>query len=110
MIGRNYPNISEEYNSTDNQRLLGDIILMKDSLEGIRPFSLLSRNFICICLSSFLYFGSFYLFALPVLPQFVAWLGGTTSQIGLVTGFFTMMSVITRPYFGKLADKYGRKK
>ncbi|BBB91452.1 MAG TPA: MFS transporter [Methylomusa anaerophila] len=72
-------------------------------------FKLLSKNFICICLSSFLYFGSFYLL-LPVLPQFVASLGGTTSQIGLVTGFFTMVSVLIRPYCGKLADKYGRKK
>ncbi len=75
----------------------------------MNQFSLLSKNFICICLSSFLYFGSFYLL-LPVLPQFVASLGGTTSQIGLVVGFFTLISVVTRPQFGKLADRYGRKK
>lgn len=72
-------------------------------------FSLQSRNFIFICLSSFLYFGSFYLL-LPILPQFVASLGGTTSQIGLVMGAFTMASVVIRPYLGKLADNYGRKK
>lgn len=72
-------------------------------------FSLLSRNFILICLSGFFYFGSFYLL-LPTIPQFVASLGGTTSQIGIVVGTFTMASVIWRPYFGKQADSYGRKK
>ncbi len=72
-------------------------------------FSLLSRNFILVCLSGFLYFGSFYLL-LPTIPQFVADLGGTTSQIGIVVGIFTMASVILRPYFGKQADGYGRKK
>lgn len=81
----------------------------KVGITRMNQFSLLSKNFICICLSSFLYFGSFYLL-LPVLPQFVASLGGTTSQIGLVVGFFTMISVITRPQFGKLADRYGRKR
>ena len=72
-------------------------------------FSLLSRNFIMICLSGFFYFGSFYLL-LPTIPQFVAGLGGTTSQIGIVVGLFTLSSVILRPYFGKQADSYGRKK
>lgn len=72
-------------------------------------FSLLSRNFIFVCLSGFLYFGSFYLL-LPTIPQFVDSLGGTTSQIGVVMGSFTMASVVLRPYFGKLADRYGRKK
>lgn len=83
-----------------------------EKIEGrnkMSEFSLWSRNFIFICLSSFLYFGSFYLL-LPILPQFVASLGGTTSQIGLVVGAFTMASVVIRPYLGKLADNYGRKK
>ncbi len=80
-----------------------------DSKKKMSEFSLLSRNFTFVCLSSFLYFGSFYLL-LPTIPQFVADLGGTTSQIGVVVGIFTMSSVVLRPYFGKLADKYGRKK
>ncbi|MGL5512011.1 MAG: MFS transporter, partial [Sporomusa sp.] len=71
-------------------------------------FSLFSKNFIFVCLAGFLYFGSFYLL-LPTLPQFVAHLGGTTSQIGIVVGLFTLSSVVLRPYFGKLADRYGRK-
>lgn len=72
-------------------------------------FKLLSKNFIFVCLSTFLYFGSFYML-LPTIPQFVATLGGTTSQIGIVVGVYTFSSVIMRPYCGKIADTYGRKK
>ncbi|MDF2568780.1 MAG: tetA 2 [Sporomusa sp.] len=75
----------------------------------MNEFSLWSRNFVSVCLSSFLYFGSFYLL-LPVLPQYVASLGGTAGQIGLVIGTFTLTSVVVRPYFGQLADRWGRKK
>jgi MFS family permease len=75
----------------------------------MNQFSLLSKNFVLACLSNFLYFGSFYLL-LPTLPQYVASLGGTTSQIGLVIGVFTLVSVAIRPSFGKLVDSYGRKK
>ncbi|WP_378956698.1 MFS transporter [Pelosinus sp. sgz500959] len=75
----------------------------------MNDFSLLSKNFIFVCLSSFLYFGSFYLL-LPTMPQFVENLGGTTSEIGIVVGCFTMASIVFRPYFAKMADRHGRKK
>jgi MFS family permease len=71
-------------------------------------FSLRSRSFVLVCISSFLYFGSFYLL-LPTLPQYVAVLGGTTAQIGLVMAVFTLTSVIVRPYFGRAVDRHGRK-
>jgi MFS family permease len=74
----------------------------------VKDFSLWSRNFVFVCISTFLYFGSFYLL-LPTLPQYVADLGGTAAQIGLVTGTFTLMSVIVRPYFGRAVDRKGRK-
>ncbi|MDR3590053.1 MAG: MFS transporter [Negativicutes bacterium] len=74
-----------------------------------KPFSLLSRNFICVCAANFLYFGSFYLL-MPTLPQYVAGLGGSAGQIGLVVGALTLASVVVRPYFGKLADTYGLKR
>ena len=71
--------------------------------------NLFSKNFVLVCLSSFLYFGSFYLL-LPTLPQYVLSLGGTASQIGLAIGVFTLVSVVIRPNFGKLVDTYGRKR
>lgn len=73
------------------------------------PSSIWSRNLVLACMANFLYFGSFYVL-LPTLPQFVASLGGTASQIGLVMGVFTLMSVLIRPQFGKLIDIHGRKK
>lgn len=71
-------------------------------------FTLLSRNFVFICVATFFYFGSFYLL-LPTLPQYVALLGGTPGQVGLVMGFFTLASVVVRPFFGKMTDRRGRK-
>ena len=76
-------------------------------------FRLLSKNFVLACAATFLYFGSFYL-TLPVLPRFVVGLdnGGAavgTFQVGLVSGFMTMTSVLVRPSFGRLSDERGRR-
>jgi len=73
------------------------------------PFRLLSKDFACVCGANFLYFGSFYLL-MPTLPQYVAGLGGSAGQIGLVVGALTLASVVVRPYFGKLADNHGLKR
>ncbi|WP_277657343.1 MFS transporter [Seleniivibrio woodruffii] len=75
----------------------------------MNEFKLTSKNFVLICISGFMYFGSFY-FLLPTIPQYVVQIGGNAGQIGIVIGFFTLTSVILRPYFGRLADDYGRKK
>jgi MFS family permease len=72
-------------------------------------FRLISRNFLLLCISNFLYFGSFYLL-LPTLPQYVAQLGGTASHIGTVMGAFTLASVFVRPALAKQADIRGRKR
>lgn len=72
-------------------------------------FRLFSRNFIGCCLSSFFYFGAFYLF-MPVLALFVEGLGGMATEIGLAVGIFTLLSVVVRPYSGKLGDRYGLKR
>ncbi|MDD5203953.1 MAG: MFS transporter [Desulfobacterales bacterium] len=71
-------------------------------------FRLLSKDFILICLANFCYFGSFYILV-PAMPQYVVSLGGTTSQVGLIMGFFTFSSVVVRPYFGNMSDNRGRK-
>ena len=84
----------------------------KDDMHTIAqpsPSSIWSKNLVLACAANFLYFGSFYVL-LPVLPQYVVSLGGTASQIGFVIGTFTLFSVLTRPYFGKFIDIYGRKK
>lgn len=72
-------------------------------------FRLTSRNFVLICIATFLYFGSFYLL-IPTLPQYVEGLGGSPGQIGLVMGTFSLAAVLVRPYLGQLADRRGRKR
>jgi predicted MFS family arabinose efflux permease len=72
-------------------------------------FTLRSKNFIFVVIANFFYFGSFY-FLIPIMPQYVSLLGGNPEQVGLVMGCFTIVAVLFRPYFGKLSDKYGRKK
>jgi MFS family permease len=75
----------------------------------MHEFSLRSKSFIFVCLFGFFYFGSHYLL-FPTLPQYVASLGGTTSQIGVVIAIFTLISVIVRPSLARAADAFGRKK
>jgi MFS family permease len=72
-------------------------------------FRLTSRNFVAVCLATFLYFGSFYLL-MPILPQYVEYLGGSPGQIGLVMGAFSLAAVLVRPHLGRLADRRGRKR
>jgi MFS family permease len=75
----------------------------------MNEFTMGSRSFVFICLFGFFYFGSHYLM-FPTLPQYVESLGGSTSQIGLVVAFFTVVSVIFRPTLAKGADNFGRKR
>lgn len=74
-----------------------------------QEFRLTSKNFVLVCVATFLYFGSFYLL-LPTLPQYVELLGGSPGQIGLVVGVFSVASVVLRPGLGLMADRFGRKR
>lgn len=71
-------------------------------------FRYTSRNFMAVFWANVLYFGSFYLL-IPVMPQYVAQLGGSASQVGLVMGWFTLAAVAVRPLFGRLSDHWGRR-
>lgn len=75
----------------------------------MNSFKIFSKNFLGICISGFFYFSSFFIL-IPILPIYVDNLGGTSSEIGLVTGIFAISAVALRPYFGKLADIYGLRK
>jgi len=72
-------------------------------------FRFLSRNFVCNFLASFFFFGSYYLL-LPTLPHYVIETGASKVQTGVIIGVFTLAAVLFRPYFGKLADAYGRRR
>ena len=70
-----------------------------------RP-SLLTRPFLFICLATGLFYLSFYLL-LPVMPLYVAGLGGTSTQIGLIIGLFALTAMVLRPPSGWLIDTRG---
>lgn len=63
-------------------------------------------NFWILCFSSFLFFGSFNMI-IPELPDFMRSIGGG-EYIGLHIAFFTLTAAISRPFSGKLTDRWGR--
>jgi len=67
---------------------------------------LLTRPFLLICLATGLFYLSFYLL-LPVMPLYVAGLGGTSTQIGLIIGLFALTAMVLRPPSGWLIDARG---
>ncbi|MBT5506292.1 MAG: MFS transporter [Flammeovirgaceae bacterium] len=63
-------------------------------------------SFWLLCASSFLFFGSFSMI-LPELPDYLASLNGQ-EYLGLVVSLFTLSAAVSRPFSGKLTDKWGR--
>ena len=63
-------------------------------------------NFWLLCFSSFLFFGSFNMI-IPELPDFMRGMGGE-KYIGLHIAIFTLTAAISRPFSGKLTDRWGR--
>ena len=62
-------------------------------------------QFWLLCLSSFLFFTSFNM-VLPELPDFMRSIGGE-KYIGLHIAFFTMTAGLSRPFSGKMTDRWG---
>ncbi|MEQ9301088.1 MAG: MFS transporter [Cyclobacteriaceae bacterium] len=68
--------------------------------------SIYTLQFVLLCLSGFLFFGSFNLI-IPELPNYLTSLGGAEYK-GLIIALFTLTAGLSRPFSGKLADKVGR--
>ena len=58
--------------------------------------------------ATFLHFASLY-YLLPTLPLYVQLLGGSTSEIGLIVGAFSLASLLVRPFIGIWMDRSGRR-
>ncbi len=71
--------------------------------------ALFTRPFVVICLATFFFYLSFYLI-LPVMPLYVADMGGTSTQIGLIIGFFAFTAMILRPPAGWIIDTRGSRR
>lgn len=67
-----------------------------------------SRNFIFLMISNALLFMAFEML-MPTLPLFVESLGGSPSQIGLVTGVFMCSAILIRPFSGTLIQLLDKK-
>ena len=70
---------------------------------------LFTRAFVLICLATLLFYLSFYLI-LPVMPLYVASLGGTPFQLGLIIGLFASMAMVVRPPAGWIIDTRGSRR
>ncbi|HEX7513156.1 MAG TPA: MFS transporter [Candidatus Methylomirabilis sp.] len=70
---------------------------------------LFTRPFVLICLATGFFYLSFYLI-LPVMPLYVASLGGSSTQIGLIIGLFAFVAMFMRPLSGWLIDTRGNRK
>jgi predicted MFS family arabinose efflux permease len=58
--------------------------------------------------ATFFHFASLY-YLVPTLPLYVQLLGGSTYEIGLITGVFSIASLLVRPLFGVWIDRAGRR-
>lgn len=63
-------------------------------------------QFWLLSFSSFLFFASFNMI-LPELPAYLTSLGGE-EYLGLIISLFTLTACISRPFSGKMTDKWGR--
>ena len=69
-------------------------------------FKTYSGNFWLLTISSFLFFSSFTMI-MAELPAYLTRLGGE-EYLGLIVALFTLTAGLSRPFSGKLTDKWGR--
>src|SRR5690606_41827470 len=68
--------------------------------------SIYTLPFILLCLSSLLFCASFNMI-IPELPNHLSRMGGAEHK-GLIIALFTLTAGISRPFSGKLTDRWGR--
>jgi MFS family permease len=73
-----------------------------------RRAALWTREFLLLLGSNVVFFMSFQIL-LVSMPLYVVHLGGTAAVAGLVTGLFTLTSMLVRPFTGWALDVYGRR-
>jgi len=66
-------------------------------------------NFILLWLTNFTAFTSFY-FLLATLPVYIVEVGGSEAETGFIIGVFALTALLLRPFVGRAADLWGRKR
>jgi MFS family permease len=69
----------------------------------------LSRNFINITLADFIVRSAYQMGKTPLLPLFAASLGATDVLLGSIVAISTLTGMVTKPLFGILSDRQGRR-
>ncbi len=67
------------------------------------------RTLLWLVLAAHLHFASLY-YLVPTLPVYVQSLGGSSVEIGLINGIFSLTSLLLRPLCGAWIDRQGRKR
>ncbi len=68
-----------------------------------------SRNFINITLADFIVRAAYQMGKTPLLPIFAAALGASDVLLGSIVSISTLTGMVTKPLFGVLSDRQGRK-
>lgn len=79
-------------------------------MESNNELNLWNKNFLYACLSSFFIFTNFYLLT-ATMPVYVKNdLQGSATEISLVISLYILGTVLLRPFSGRWAEKYGKRK
>jgi MFS family permease len=81
---------------------------LRGTLTESADAPLFTRPFAVTCLATFFFYLSFYLI-LPVMPLYVAGMGGTSLQLGLIIGCFAFTAMLLRPPAGWIIDTRGHR-
>lgn len=74
--------------------------------KRVSPATIYTAQFWLLCTSSFFFFSSFNMI-IPELPQYLSSLGGAEFK-GLIISLFALTAMLSRPFSGRIADKFGR--
>ncbi|MYL34589.1 MFS transporter [Pontibacillus yanchengensis] len=73
-----------------------------------QPEKLWNRSFILLILANWFTFMSFQML-IPTLPPYMEDIGGSKTQVGLVTTLFSIGAILSRPFIGHILQSQARK-
>jgi MFS family permease len=80
-----------------------------DSLTTADPEMLWTRDFVLLLASTLLLWCSFYLLLTTLPTHIVHDLGGTSTQVGLMSTLVSLVAMVARPITGHALDRFGRR-
>ncbi|WP_157057706.1 MFS transporter [Calditerricola satsumensis] len=81
---------------------------MGQSVKQLKE-KLWTKDFVLLSLANLFQFFGFQMLV-PTIPLYISHHGGNQTDVGLVTGLFTVFALLIRPFAGAALDRTGRKK